>query len=387
MDPAVRTLIEAFHQRPVRCVLAVTGGGTQAAGLLLNVPGGSRTVLEVVTPYHEHALVEFLGRRPEQFCSDDISRELARRACDRARWLAPGEPALGLGCTASLVSDRPKRGDHRFYLTARTDERATTYSLTLTKDARDREGEEHVLDVVLLNALAEAAKLDVRLPVPLLAGEQLDRTEEDCIDPLLSLESGRAAAMLADLDGRMRADAAPPAALVSGSFNPVHHGHFGLAAAAERRLGTPVAFELAVVNADKPPLPPAEVRRRLRQFTWRAPVWLTRAPTFAAKAELFPGAAFVVGCDTAARVVQPRFYGDSEANLAEALIRIRAAGCRFLVAGRESAEGAFRTLADIPVPVGFADLFAAVSEAEFHVNVSSTELRRTAPIADAGSGG
>ena len=38
-----------------------------------------------------------------------------------------------------------------------------------------------------------------------------------------------------------------------------------------------------------------EVRRRLAQCTWRAPLWLTRAPTFAEKALLFPGVVFVVG--------------------------------------------------------------------------------------------
>src|SRR5262245_57190102 len=118
MDPATRALIEAIHHAPLRCVVAVTGGGAQAAGLLLTVPGGSRTVLEVAVPYHEQALVEFLGRRSEQFCSAAAARDMAVRALERARWLAPGEAVVGVGCTASLATDRPKRGDHRLHVAA-----------------------------------------------------------------------------------------------------------------------------------------------------------------------------------------------------------------------------------------------------------------------------
>src|SRR5215468_7973730 len=135
MDPATRQLIEAIHRAPGRCVLALNGGGASAAGLLLSVPGGSRTVLEVVVPYDEAALADFLGRRPEHFCSPATGRELAARALDRARWLAPGEALVGVGCTASLATDRPKRGNHRFHVSVRRGEDGRSYALTLAKGA------------------------------------------------------------------------------------------------------------------------------------------------------------------------------------------------------------------------------------------------------------
>src|SRR5579871_5317525 len=103
MEPATRRLIEAIHQGPTRYVLALTGGGASAAGLLLSVPGGSRSILEVSVPYDERALVDFLGRRPEQFCSPATGAAMAAVALGRARWLAPGEAVAGLGCTASLA--------------------------------------------------------------------------------------------------------------------------------------------------------------------------------------------------------------------------------------------------------------------------------------------
>src|SRR5262249_18559734 len=126
-------------------------------------------------------------------------------------------------------------------------------------------------------------------------------------DGLVELLAG-AVPVLHLADGTLQNPSDPPGLLLPGSFNPLHPGHLELAAL---RLGRPAAFELSVVNADKPPLSESEVRRRLRQFARQAPVWLTRAPTFLEKARLFGGAVFVVGADTAVRIVQPRFYGDS----------------------------------------------------------------------------
>jgi hypothetical protein len=131
-----------------------------------------------------------------------------------------------------------------------------------------------------------------------------------------------------------------------------------------------------IPDADKPTLPPEEVRKRLAQFAWRAPLWLTRAPTFREKALLFPGAVFVVGADTAARVVEHRFYENQEACLHEALTCIRGQGCRFLVAGRVDAAGCFWSLPDIALPEPARDLFDALPPEKFRLDISSTQFRR-----------
>src|SRR5262249_33724074 len=174
MDPATRLLIEALHRAPGKCVLALTGGGAGAAAMLLGVPGAARPVLEVVVPYHERALAEFLGHVPEQYCSAPTARALAARAHARASWLAPGESVAGLGCTATLATDRPKRGEHRFHVAVHRAEVVTGYSLVMAKGARDRAGEETVLDAVILNALAAAFGIEERLTPALLPGETIE---------------------------------------------------------------------------------------------------------------------------------------------------------------------------------------------------------------------
>src|SRR5271166_6145759 len=108
MDADIVASINRLHESGWGLVVAVTGGGAGFAGWLLAVPGASRTVLEVIVPYHEEALAQFLGRRPESFCSVATSQAMARRARERARWLLPAaerKGVAGIACTASLRSD------------------------------------------------------------------------------------------------------------------------------------------------------------------------------------------------------------------------------------------------------------------------------------------
>src|SRR5579862_3090084 len=98
-------------------------------------------------------------------------------------------------------------------------------------------------------------------------------------------------------------NAAKPSVVLPGAFNPLHEAHLTLADIAMRLESKPVAFELSVANVDKLELSDEEVRRRLLQFAGKAPVWLTHAALFTDKAQLFPGATFAIGADTAARLL------------------------------------------------------------------------------------
>ncbi len=180
----------------------------------------------------------------------------------------------------------------------------------------------------------------------------------------------------------IEARSAAPAVIFSGAFNPRHHGHEQMARVAEKLLGAPVAWELPIENADKPPLDYLEMARRLRQFGADESVYLTRAATFAAKAELFPGATFIVGADTLPRIDQPRFYGHGEAARDAAINAIAARGCKFLVFGRlmpldgAAGDAGFRSLSRLEVsPALRAICIDEVAAERFRADVSSTELR------------
>src|SRR5262249_26466006 len=155
------------------------------------------------------------------------------------------------------------------------------------------------------------------------------RERRPAADPLARLVRGELSAVCQEPDGRHSADAVKPTVLLCGSFNPFHEAHRRLAEVAVKITGAPGAVEMTLQNADKPAMRIEEAERRMRALVGQGPLWLTMAPTFALKSALFPGATWVVGADTAARIVQPRFYG-GEPERDAALIRLRETGCRFL---------------------------------------------------------
>lgn len=370
-----RDLVGKIHSTPQRAVVAVAGAGSQAVAWLLDVAGASRTLLEVLVPYGSKSMVAFLGREPDQYVSVATAEDMARSAYRRAQSLREEDyPVLGLGCTATIATDRPKRGEHRCHIAVWDDARVATYTLVLDKGFRDRAGEEDVVSRLVLQALAEACGIDQDLPVGLTGGDKLDSQTREHGDPVSRLLAGDASTVLVSPDGSMAVDRPVNAALLPGSFSPFHYGHAQLAECASEILGTEVVYELSVVNVDKPQLAQSEVISRLSQFADKGSVVLTRAETFRKKADLFPGSTFVIGWDTAVRLVAPRYYGGESMAMLTALAEIWAAGCRFLVAGRRDGE-TFRTLDDVPVPQGFQPLFQAIAESNFRADISSTALR------------
>jgi len=154
----VRALVARIHAAPTVAVVAVSGAGGAALAWLLAVPGASRTLLEGRVPYARSALAELLGGEPAEFVSRDTAVAMARAARVRALTLGrldhAGVPAVGLACTATIATDRAKRGDHRCWIALASREGVATYGLVLAKGARDRAGEEAVVSRLALHALA-----------------------------------------------------------------------------------------------------------------------------------------------------------------------------------------------------------------------------------------
>lgn len=364
------TLVERLHGSPHRGVIAVTGGGALLLADLLTVPGASATVLEARVPYAANALAEFVGAAPEQACSVETACDIAMAAFQRARVLAADAPQhrFGLGCTASLATTSRKRGEHRAHIALQTLNETRAWSVTFTKDARDRLSEERLLADIALVALADAFGLDATL--------DLDLQEHETIDGDRATAPAQWGELLL---GRVRAvpvhHEAMPVVLFPGAFNPLHDGHLAMARHAAARYGHPVTFEICANNVDKPRLNYLALRHRVNQFDAATPVWITNTSTFVEKARCFPAVTFVVGIDTIERVGDAKYYGGDNARLVAAVSEIAGLGCRFFVFGR-SVAGRFKGLQDVLLPPALQALCIEVPEAEFRQDVSSTALRK-----------
>ena len=86
---------------------------------------------------------------------------------------------------------------------------------------------------------------------------------------------------------------------------------------------------------------------------------MCQAPLYPDKAKIFHNSTFVLGYDTAVRLVMPKYYGGHDGMLLQ-LAGMSHLGCHVIVAGRivtdDQGESSFKTFEDVEVPDAITDL-------------------------------
>lgn len=180
LTPDLHDAIDRIHAAPPRLVLEFAGAGSLALFWLHSVGGSSRTILEASDRYAPTSLADLLGDTPLHFVSVATAAAMARAAYARARALSDGAtPLLGVACTASIATDRAKRGEHRCCIAVQRADGQRNYSLTMIKGRRDRLGEETLVSRLLIAAILRGCDLDISLGLDLETGEQVIEASGD----------------------------------------------------------------------------------------------------------------------------------------------------------------------------------------------------------------
>ena len=373
MDSKVYKFIDALHASRYRCVLVVTGAGSKALSWLLEISGSSSTLIEATVPYSKESLTAFLGKYPDSAVSMKTAQYMAQKAFCKAKVFEPDQTSIiGLGCTATIATDREKQGAHRGYISTMSNKGLKNWNVEFQKGLLSRYEEEESISLAIINAISDTINIQPKLNIDIGKGTKL---EELGLDYGVSRVVEKCDYVYVDVELPMEIEKKiNTKAILSGSFDPLHSGHISLLEASKSYLNTEVIFELSMSNVDKPDLTIEETNIRINQVFGKWPIMVTCSDTFNKKAELFPGCVFVVGFDTALRIIDFKYYENNIDNMINQLAKIKELGCRFLVAPRYI-DGILLTEKDLEVPEMFEEMFYELPVELFREDISSTEIR------------
>lgn len=144
-------LIERIQSGPNEAAIVVAGGGLTAVNDIMSHPGASRFVLDVQVPYSMEAFIEYLGYKPESFCSLETAELLAYEALERAKVLKKSARPIGIAVTAALATTRVRRGADKAFICIASPNCVGHYAIDLrTKGRANQEAE---LSTYILNCI------------------------------------------------------------------------------------------------------------------------------------------------------------------------------------------------------------------------------------------
>lgn len=390
------------HPMQPKIFLAHTGGAANMSNILSVEPGSSSFCLGSAFTYHQNSTSEFIEEREvNKAVSEQTAVAMATSAFYRGQKYVSesggeGYP-IGISLTAAVATGRHLRGGCRFHGAVRTQDSLKTFFIEMESDEGrgGRQWQNAVAEWIVSNAVLETVGVE-QLPI----SDERVSSKESLIDGINSLGRGKLLELkeweAPVLEGEgpwfIRKDGtlgdaseinSGEYALFPGNHAPHHFGHSETAKITRDVTGRDTVIELCGAGIEKPVRTKEEMQEMLFQFAGWHPVLIREdAPLFKEKIDACPGVKdFVVGYDTAKRILDPKYYKTSlfgkltggNGPLLKMLCEQKLRGVRYLVAGRENSQGNYLTVEDLKIPFGFKSLFKPLPTR--NMRISSTKLR------------
>lgn len=342
--------------------VVATGGGAGLQQQLWEVPGSSAYLSGASFPYAMEETEELLGFKPDSFCSEEAAIDLASVAYMKA-FRFGGKNPVGLALTASVASEREHRGEHRVHCCVITNEVVRTCKYVLQKGIGEHQRR---LDGGLCDDLGFFTLIDtLRLNnSQFVLPTYFDATEKAYarfFERPFFTASGKRLKGLENPSGY---------ALMPGSFNPPHEGHFGLANTFRSKYGKNVVFEIGSNPPHKKAPTVQELLQRAKMLKGYDTFFSVDMPMYLEKARAYPGTPMIVGADTLLRILDPKWGIDINAMLKE----LDELDNRFYVVGR-LVDNKFVTRDDIVKNYIHPMYHCNFESLDGRWDISSTELR------------
>ncbi len=290
-------------------VAAITGGGAKWVGDYLAVGGRSSHFLEAIVPYAGESLDQFLGRRPDKYCSAETASAMAMRCFERAGQLKPDSDAkdrLGVGVTASLYKEGQREGRvNQIFIAAQTIDASSVATYQLHD--QNREQQENWASKLIKSELFLAWD-DALKYLPSIHISFKNRVTERIQSDLIPVFTGEAPHLY--LSNNDIKDG--PRVVFSSSCNPFHIGHQAMAEYAKAHFPDHKVYcELSIKNFEKPTVDYISLSNRLKSIPPRLfdDIIVSNTSHYTEKAKSMPGTVFAMGSDTLNRIDWQRDRG------------------------------------------------------------------------------
>lgn len=336
--------------------IVATGAGAGVQDLLWSVPGASTFFAGASFPYARSELTKFIGYEPLASVNECVAVDMAIASYLRACASCPkGCVPIGVGCTASVATLTPHRGEHRAWVAVIGGQgHLKIRELVLPKGGPEaRRGDGSAVDRLMLDLLDDTIED---------AGdfEQLEVLERHVLSrPLFTASGWRPGKDV--INGNLE--------LMPGAFNPIHSGHLAISS-------PDTIFQLSLRTPHKPEVLITEALRRVATINanGRDALIEAEASTFLAKARKWPCSTFIIGSDTLERMLDPKYGHPIEEMLSE----MHALFISFKISQRDGTPDARELIASTPGPWKNGPMMQVLPKTAYS-GLSSTKIRNETP--------